>query len=209
VSRVGLLVALRAEVPAFLAPQAGSRISIHQLGQTEVGLLVSGVGQRRAGAAAERLCQAFAPDVLLVLGVCGGAAPRMAVGDLLVAEEIIAGRNRISLDRDLSAAAVQAAQEWRLPVCRGALQTCAWPALSRRGLAPGILAVDMESYAIALLAQGRGLPALVVRAVSDIVPERATPRALARWLRQGWAGFPTAQRRLERFAGLYLPSPRV
>ena len=56
----------------------------------------------------------------------------------------------------------------------GKLQTSNWPVLSRARVAGDTLAVDMESFAIAQTAAKYQIPAIIIKAVSDIVPKHAS-----------------------------------
>jgi nucleoside phosphorylase len=77
------------------------------------------------------------------------------------------------------------------------------PAFSRRGLAASTLGVEMEAYAIAQVAARHGLPALVVKAVSDIVPDEPGLGSLLEWLRQWRSNFGLAKKMINEFAQIY------
>lgn len=198
---------MRAEVPPLFPVAERGAISTHALGRATVGLIVSGVGPRRARAAAERLCREFQPDYLVSLGVCGGVADGLAVGDLVVADEVARGRERIDLAGSRLDEAIAVARRVGGPVHVGAVRTYERPLLSRRGLSGLVLGADMEAYAVAQVARERGLPVVVVKAISDIVPDRATPRSVAAWLWRFRAGFLVARETLASFAARYLRAP--
>ena len=202
--RVGLVVAMRAEVPLVTPYRGTGAVATCEVGQVVIGLLVSGIGQRKAHAAAQRICQEFHPDYVLSLGACGAVAEGLAVGDLVIAEDVVSPQGaRISLESWRSAEAIEVARKGQLPYRLGTLQSFYRPVLARRGILPGTLAVDMESYAIAEVARERGLPAVIVRAISDVVPEQVDPRALWAWLHHLTRDFTIAKRQLDRFAELY------
>jgi len=202
--RVGLVIAMRAEMPALFPGPRMRAIAAYRVGGAAVGLVLSGMGVRRAHEAATRLCREFQPHYLCSLGVCGGVADELAVGDLLVADGVLYGEGHISLAGPRTSEAVDMARRVGCHVHVGAVQTFDWPVLSRRGVAGMALGVDMESYAVAEVARQHGLAAAVVRAISDVVPERATPRTVAAWLWQVRPGFGTARQTLARFADFYL-----
>ena len=56
----------------------------------------------------------------------------------------------------------------------GKLQTFNWPVLSRARVSSDTLAVDMEAFAIAQTAANYRMPAIIIKAVSDIVPKHAS-----------------------------------
>ncbi len=205
--RIGLAIAMRAEATAlFVSPAAGS-ITTYAMGRGAVGLLISGIGARRARAAAERLCAQFHPHYLMSLGVCGAVDDRLAVGDLVVADRVLRGGDSVALISPHTEDALAAARQAGCNTHLGAVRTFDRPLLSRRRLGAGVLAADMEGYAVAEVAWEHGLPMVVVKAISDIVPERATPRTVGAWLWRFRAGFAVARQTLARFADLYFGTP--
>jgi nucleoside phosphorylase len=172
---VGLIVAMKSEVPGMLS---GDR-DILQAGPHAVRLLVSGMGPLRARSAAERMCiehHGFHPDYLMMVGFCGGAGKGLGIGHLVIADRIVYREREIEIEQPLVASAARAAQGAEHHI--GKLQTCDWPVFSTRGLSADVLAVDMESFAIAETAFRHHLPAVIVKAVSDIVPPRASVRSI-------------------------------
>jgi len=114
------------------------------------------------------------PGTLVVsAGACGALAPELAVGALVVPETVIAPDGR----RLPTAAVPGLARHGALVSVPRVLEDAA--AKSRLWLSTGGLAVDLESAAILTWAAGRGLPAVVVRGVSDSA-ERGVPADLAR-----------------------------
>jgi nucleoside phosphorylase len=172
---VGLVVAMKSEVPAMFSGDRG----VFQAGRCAVRLLISGMGPLRARSAAERMCagdQGFHPDFLMMVGFCGGVGTGLGIGHLIIADRIVYREREIKLEQPLVASAARAAQGAEHHV--GTLQTCDWPAFSTRGLSADVMAVDMESFALAETALRHHLPAVVVKAVSDIVPPRASVRSM-------------------------------
>jgi adenosylhomocysteine nucleosidase len=108
---------------------------------------VTGVGRRRARAAAERALTSPPPRLVIAAGFCGALVPDLRVGDV-VSDRII------SVDRLVG----EPAEKRRLAEAHHAL------------------AVDMESDAIAAVCAERGLPFRAVRAVSDAVNTTLSPR---------------------------------
>jgi nucleoside phosphorylase len=115
------------------------------------------------------------PPATLVVsaGACGALAPELAVGALVVPETVIAADGR----RLATAAVGGLPHQGVLASVDHVLEDAA--AKSRLWLATGALAVDMESAAILDWAAAHGLPAAVVRAVSDGAA-RGVPADLAR-----------------------------
>jgi nucleoside phosphorylase len=199
---IGMIIALRSEVPGILTcPQRGS-IAVSQVGASAVGVLICGVGPHRAMAAAERLCREWKPDALFSLGYSGAIGSALAVGDLVAADSVVYRDEVISVPpgpwRELSVALPAAT---RLHV--GRLLTSDSIVLSRRGLSPAVLAVDMESWSVAKVAHLRGLPVSIIRAISDIVPDRLGAVSTIAWLRRLRGNARLAQEQLDLFVRLY------
>jgi adenosylhomocysteine nucleosidase len=124
-----------------------------------------------------RLATLPTPSLVVSAGACGALAPELAVGTLVVPEEVLAPDGRRH-----PTAAVAGLRRRGLLVTTDQVLVDA-PAKSRLWLATGALAVDMESAPILDWAASRGVPALVVRAVSDAAG-RGVPADLARVVRQ-------------------------
>jgi adenosylhomocysteine nucleosidase len=106
-------------------------------------------------------------------GVCGALAPELAAGALVVPEVVLGADGR----RRPTAAVGGARRHGTLLTVDRVLEDAAGKA--RRWLETGALAADMESASILDWAADRGLPALVVRGVSDPAA-RGVPADLAR-----------------------------
>jgi hopanoid-associated phosphorylase len=127
----------------------------------------------RAAIGAAGLADALAGDpagtrALVSFGLCGALDPALKVGELVLAEAVVAAGWRIETDPDLRGA-LRAA----LPGARGGDVAGADAILGDRAAkaalreAAAAAAVDMESHAVALAAREAGLPFAVLRAVSD------------------------------------------
>jgi adenosylhomocysteine nucleosidase len=150
-----------------LAPVAGSAWPHFAGGAIEV--VAVGV---RAPHLAARLAAA-APTLVVSAGACGALAPELAVGALVVPETVLAPDGR----RQATAAAGGLRRHGTLATVERVLEDAA--AKSRLWLETGALAVDMESAPILAWAAARGVPASVVRGVSDPA-DRGVPADLVR-----------------------------
>jgi adenosylhomocysteine nucleosidase len=145
-------------------------------------LVVSGIGQAAAAAAARRLIDAGA-GALVSWGLAGGLAPSLEAGAVCLPEEVI-GPDGIHYPT---------AREWRETlsplvaahrrVAYGSLLTSAAPIASPAAKAAahhdtGAVAVDMESSAVARAARTCGLPFIAVRAIIDTAADEV-PRAVS------------------------------
>ena len=134
-------------------------------------VVLSGIGPRAAGAAAESLAWAGVAG-LVSFGYSGALKPALKSGTLILPDEIIdAEGNRYTTDGAwLSALAAAIAPD--VPVVVGPLLSVAHMLASAEAKcaahdATGAVAVDMESSAIGAVAGRHGLPFIAVRAVLD------------------------------------------
>ena len=159
----------------------------------EVALAVTGDGDRNARAGAAAALRRVRARVVIAIGVAGALSPELATGELLVAHRVMREHGD----------AWQAPPPWlagaaHLAGARPAAlisvpRLAATVADKRRLLEltaarePGLLAaVDLESAAFAGAAAARGLPWLILRAISDGAAE-ALPPLLNRCLDEGGA----------------------
>jgi len=194
---IGLIVAMDAEARALVGfrrwqlagkwPLLRSRLTetIHLL------IVRSGLGLDNAAAASEWLIQQGVGAVG-VTGVCGGLAPQLAPGDLILPDGVMQEERGLFRhvwrgDTGLGDADLRALREEGLTMHRGPILSVQAPVLSRQEKASlfersGALAVDMESAAAALAARGASLPFFAFRAVCDGAVQ-SVPRELADCLR--------------------------
>jgi nucleoside phosphorylase len=144
------------------------------MGDNAIRLAVTGIGPKKARRATQQVCTGslgFRPDLLINAGFCGAVRDELDVGHLIIAN-IIAYRDRVirpAISLIDKAAGHLAGSKYQI----GRLQTFDWPVLSRAGVSGKTLAVDMESFAIAQTAATHQIPAIIIKAVSDIVPQHA------------------------------------
>jgi len=165
---IGLIVAMRAEVPYMLKNTTG----IYQIGNNAIRVAVSGVGLKRARRATQQVCSGslgFLPDLLINSGICGAVGNKLDIGHLIIANRLAYRDREIQLENSPIEKVADLLMESEYHV--GKLQTFNWPVLSRARVARNTLAVDMESFAIAQTAAKYQIPAIIIKAVSDIVPK--------------------------------------
>jgi hypothetical protein len=146
-------------------------------------LIVSGMGPAAAEQGALRLVEAGA-RALMSWGVAGGLDPRLAVGTVLLPEEVVSSQRQV----------LPTARAWRqqlsdavaslCTVCAGRLLTSAEPITSPADKAIALrevaaAAVDMESFPVAAVAARHQLPFLAVRAIIDTALEGLPPSLTA------------------------------
>jgi len=144
--------------PARIGEVAGHRGSA---GGREVIAAVTTMGTRAARDVAGRVLDAAPTDHLIVVGVCGAVDPALAIGALIAPAEV----------RDEATGACHRPVALDATPRHGTLLTTdvlhsdpvAVAALARTG----VVALDMETAAIAAACEQRGVPWSVYRAVSD------------------------------------------
>lgn len=141
----------------------GARFANSALEVVAVGLRAIHIDTRTAGTH---------PDLVVSAGVCGGLAPGLTSGTLVVPDVVLAADG----SRLVPARVHALDPRGTLATARDLVATAADKA--RLHLHTGAIAVDMESAPILAWAAARGWPAFVVRAVADS-SERAVPRDLS------------------------------
>jgi adenosylhomocysteine nucleosidase len=153
----------------------GCRVERGFLGETPVLLARTGEGRERAARGAEELLERFPVRRMLVVGIAGGLTPALHHGSLVLARRVqddegtapapdaawlrdaerlqgVKVGTVVTADRILVTASAKAEASARLPEQEAG-------------------AVDLESAAYATVAAGRGVPYLVLRAISDVAEE--------------------------------------
>lgn len=141
---------------------AGVPVCVGRAGRASLTAALIGVGPEAARRSTERLLDASHFDHVVVSGIAGGIGPRIAVGDLVTpceVEDLTTGRRftpvTVGHHRPSGVVATTASElildEERLAE------------LEERG----VIALDMETAAVAEVCQGRGRPWSVFRVVSD------------------------------------------
>jgi adenosylhomocysteine nucleosidase len=174
--RVGLLVPMRSELAPVvragrLAREEQSGAVVHRgtVGGTEVVATLTGIGTARARAATARLLDAEEVDHVVVSGIAGGIPPHVEVGDLVVPSVVVDADGNEHRATALGAALLE-----------GRLRTSDdfhvdAEAIDRLARA-GVVAVDMETAAIAAECDARGVPWTAFRGISDMAGD--TPAAV-------------------------------
>lgn len=134
-------------------------------------LAVVGPGARELSERWVRLVDGLTDPLVVSAGVCGGLAPELAVGDLVLPDRVLGPGGEVfevgasPAARGL-AAAMPSARRGLLVTTPEVVGTVRAKAALRA--ATGAIAVDMESAGILAAAAAAGCPSVVVRAVSDV-----------------------------------------
>jgi adenosylhomocysteine nucleosidase len=140
---------------------AGRRVHRGALAQREIVATTTGIGPRAAAQVAEQILAALCPTHVVVVGVAGGIGASVAIGDLVVPERVI----------DLASGSEHRPTTLAGAVPRGTLATRDGLLEDRaefaRLAARGVIAIDMETSAIAAACARAGCAWSVYRAISD------------------------------------------
>jgi adenosylhomocysteine nucleosidase len=205
VQPIAVLTAIPEEIAAFGAHltetgrETVAGIAIHHgtLDGRSVVLAESGIGKVNAALAATVLFDRFGCSGIVFSGVAGGLDPHLAVGDLVIATDVIQhdygamaqgalevyragalpfpefrGDVALKADQALIAAARGALCDARFgTILTGDYYLGCGQTRERLFSSFGGKAVDMESAAVAQVAEAFGAPWLIIRALSDLAGE--------------------------------------
>lgn len=133
----------------------------YTLGRAEIVATTTGIGTRAAARTTERVLDSGPFDHLVVVGIAGGIGRSVAIGDLVVPDLVI----------DLSTGAEYRPSTLGAAMPRGSLATSDELITDPEQIASlerqGVIAVDMETAAIAAVCDRRGCAWSVFRAISD------------------------------------------
>lgn len=162
---------LKPVVRAFGLAPAATADDAHRhagrCGAADVVATLTGIGTARAAATTERVLAGEAPDHVMVVGIAGGLAPAVSVGDLVVPVLVEDARGA-----SFRPAAIGGAS---LPPPSGVLVTSDDFTVDPDRLAAlrarGVVALDMETAAVAGVCEPAGTRWSVVRAISDLADD--------------------------------------
>jgi adenosylhomocysteine nucleosidase len=139
----------------------GDRWHRATVGETELVASLAHIGMAPAAAATERLLDAFDVHHVVVVGIAGSIDPNLEIGELVMPEVVIDHATQREFrptnltDVTPSGALLSGDEYLQDPDVLAAL------------LADGVVAVDMETAAVAAVCDARGVPWSVFRAISD------------------------------------------
>lgn len=178
-SRIALLAPMRMELQPFtrplgLAPGEGASegFLFGSSRHVDVVATMTGIGMHAAARQASRMLDANTPEHLIVVGIAGGIGESVAVGDLVVPETVL---NLETGETYRPTPLGSARPRGTLASADGVLES---PADAERVRQRGVIAVDMETAAVAAICEERGCPWSVFRAVSDRADDGTTDAAV-------------------------------
>jgi adenosylhomocysteine nucleosidase len=125
---------------------------------------LAGVGMTPATEATEYLIDRFTPSLVVLSGIAGGIDAALVVGDLVVPEVVIDYATGTEFRSTPVGDAVPAG---RLITTDGLIDQPLLVEENKRG----VIAVDMETAAMAAVCERRGVPWLAFRGISDLTHE--------------------------------------
>jgi nucleoside phosphorylase len=139
----------------------GLEVYAGTLGSNDVVAIVTGMGTRLAATGLERLLAATDVDRVVVVGVTGALEDDTPIGALVLPETVVDGAT--------------GGEHRPAPLGPGEPEGAMWtsdtlttdPATLTELRARGVVALDMETAALAEVCEGRGIPWSVFRAISD------------------------------------------
>jgi len=142
------------------------------VGRVEVVATTTGIGTRASARTAEVILVSTSIDHLILVGIAGGIGPSVGIGDLVVPDLVI----------DLSTGSEHRPTFLGSTAPRGTLVTSDELLVDQDEVArlerQGVIAVDMETAAIAAVCEDRHCPWSVFRAISDRADDGSTGPAV-------------------------------
>jgi adenosylhomocysteine nucleosidase len=143
------------------------------IGTTEVVAATTGIGTAGATRATEAVLDARAVDHVMVVGIAGGVGPTVRIGALVYPEVVI----------DQATGTEYRPAHLGAPQVRGTLITSddflIEPGAVEEMTAAGVVALDMETAAVAAVCEARGCAWSVIRAISDMATDHPDDAVLA------------------------------
>ncbi len=170
---------LKKMIPADRKDRAGMRFFRGRLGGRDLTLVQTGIGAKRASAAARKIAQGHAPCEILSIGAAGAIDPALEVGDIIIARAALCSAGGHALcDVARSEAMAQRLIAAGMTVLRGDCYTAkTFVHEARRKQCifrdTGALVIDMESACLLRELGPAGCAFVNIRIVSDSAREDA------------------------------------
>lgn len=139
------------------------------IGEAHIRVALTGVGREAALRVVPQALDSFAPDACVFSGLAGALKPVLGIGEILVANAIVdeQGSRIFRSNPELFDAAIGATPVALFLMTNHLIST----AFEKRQLSGKGDAVDMEGWVGMLEAEKRGIPAIVIRTISDSAGE--------------------------------------
>jgi adenosylhomocysteine nucleosidase len=167
-----------------------------RIGDRPVLAVVTGVGTALAHAATVRLLDAVEVEWVIVVGIAGAIGNQIPIGTLVLPQLVVSGKD----------GSAHRPTPLRVGTPYGKLWTTDELLLDRAQhadlRADGVVALDMETAAVAKVCDDRGVPWSVVRAISDRASDGTVDAEIFRLIRpDGSQDLPAVARYLVRHPG--------
>jgi adenosylhomocysteine nucleosidase len=142
--------------------------------KTPVVFCRTGIGIAAAHEAAEALLEQAKPSVIVSLGCAGACHSDLHTGDLVFADTILSETPTDNFSTTSGETLENFARTEKIPSRRGPLMTLwkiAGKSTKENASSKGAIAVDMETAAVAAIAEKAGIPLLSMRAIFDRLEE--------------------------------------
>lgn len=164
--RIAVLSATKFEMPSCLMGKNSNRWQKEDC--TYIDIFTSGIGQKKARAKTREICMKQKPDLLIFLGFCGGIST-VHVGKILIATSVHYNNCAITINNSL----FNKMDYSNALIITGKLETFDQPVTSMSMISDhDIMGVDMESFAVADESQKHNIPILIVKVITDILPDK-------------------------------------
>lgn len=191
--RFALLAPMRPELRPLLRPLGLRRVPAKRDGLyagraagLEIVAAITGIGPAAAERATQRVLDSGPVEHVVVVGIAGGIGPSVAIGDLVVPERVLDLRSGSEHRPALLGAHEPRGALATSEVVLGDAQQIA--RLAERG----VIAVDMETAAVAAVCEARGCPWSVFRGISDRADDGSVDPAVLALAGPEGAGDPAA-----------------
>ena len=194
--KIGMIVAMASEVEALLlkigAPTGsesfgGYEVKSYRVGENRLFVVKSGVGEIYAASATQMLITKYGVEMIVNFGICGGLSEDMTLTRAVVVEKVVhydfdlSEIDRVAVGQypdysdiyipaseELVSAAVSAEPSLMRVICASADKFVGSPEKKRElNRIFGAKICEMEAAGILLTANRAGVPALLIKAVSD------------------------------------------
>jgi adenosylhomocysteine nucleosidase len=147
------------------AEVGGTKVKVGHVGDVEVVATLTGMGMGPARQATERLLEATAVDHVMVVGIAGGIHPGIGVGDLVFPDVVVDGSTQTEYRPDHlgspdASGTIVSSDDFTIE-----------PAAVQQLIDRGVVAVDMETGAVAAVCVERGYAWSVIRSISDMATD--------------------------------------
>jgi adenosylhomocysteine nucleosidase len=170
--KIAILAPMRQELAPVVqacslqkASVGGTTMQTGRIGDTQIVATTTGIGTAGAKQATEQLLDATAVDHVMVVGIAGGVGPSVRIGDLVYADVVV----------DRSTGTEYRPAHLGAPDVRGTIVTSdeflVEPGMVEELTAAGVIALDMETSAVAAACEERGCAWSVIRAISDMATD--------------------------------------